>query len=63
MSEYLTAAEVAEWLGVSRRSITEWTRNGQMPGAVRMGHCWRYSRHAIAGKLSDGELLVERLTV
>lgn len=35
--EYLTAAELADWVGRSARTVRDWAARGLIPGAIRSG--------------------------
>jgi excisionase family DNA binding protein len=56
--EYLTIAEVADRLKLSRRTIWRWCKSGRLP-AVKVGHQWRITQHNLEefirrnGKLSS----------
>ena len=41
------ADEAAAWLGISKRTLLQFTRQGQIP-AVKVGRAWRYSQYALA---------------
>jgi excisionase family DNA binding protein len=38
----LTSKEVANWLGVSPRTVCLWAELGEMPG-FKLGHQWRFA--------------------
>ena len=44
--EFLTPQEVAELLGVSRRTITNWIKTGKLP-ALKIGRTVRIKREAL----------------
>ena len=45
-TEYLTAAQVAQWLGVSKKWIYRLSREGRIP-TIRVGRCIRFRPDAI----------------
>ena len=55
--EYLTAKQLAKKLNMSIKSITKWTAQHRIPGAVKMGYHWRYSSTEISKRLLSGQLL------
>ena len=42
MSVFLTLSEVAELLRVSPVTVYRMARKGEVPGAFRLGHRWRF---------------------
>jgi len=38
----LSSAEVANWLGISQRTVCLWAELGEIPG-FKLGHQWRFS--------------------
>jgi excisionase family DNA binding protein len=52
MSTYLTAAEVAETLGVSTRSVLRWIDRGDLPAVRLPGGRLRVSQTALAEHLA-----------
>ena len=38
--DYITTAEAAKRLGVSRRYVQKLVQQGKIPGAVQLGHAW-----------------------
>ena len=56
--EYVSTKELAEMLSVSKKFI-EANRNS-IPGAVKIGRCWRFNLPEIRRRLATGENLVDR---
>jgi len=56
--EYMTAAQLAEFLNVSEKFVRKHTDAGRLP-IVRMGRCIRYRRAEIERRLLSGALLCE----
>jgi excisionase family DNA binding protein len=50
---YLDAAEVAQLLGASMRSVRTWAANGVLPKPVRFGRSLRWSRSSIEEHARD----------
>lgn len=48
----LTSKEVADLLGVNRRTVQVWAKDGTLP-AVKIGRLLRFSREAINAKLKE----------
>ena len=46
-SPYLTATEVADYLGVSRRTVYNWLVSGEIPTVELPGRIRRFDREAI----------------
>ena len=46
MSEYLTPAQVAEELQVTRRTVYQWLLDGKLRG-LKAGKGWRITREAV----------------
>lgn len=46
LPRFLTPEEVADLLRVSRRTVYNWLRSGQLP-AIRIGKVWRVRREDI----------------
>jgi excisionase family DNA binding protein len=58
-TEWLTAAEAANYLKTEPRSLLRWVRNGQVPAYSLSGskrHVWRFRREDL-----DGALLANRV--
>lgn len=53
-SDVLTAKELSEMLKVSRKFVEKHTAAGEIPGQVKVGRVWRYSRIAIQRALRQG---------
>ena len=51
-SPLLTPAEVAERLGVHRRTVYLWLRSGKLPG-LKVGSQWRIPKEQAAAVLRD----------
>ncbi len=48
----LTAQEVAQLLRVSRKTVYEAARHGELPGVLRIGRALRFHRDAILQSMS-----------
>ena len=53
LPRFLTPEEVADLLRVSRRTVYNWLRSGQLP-ALRIGKVWRIRREDIERQTGDG---------
>lgn len=69
MTEHLTPAQLAERWQRRREWVTQQARAGAIPGAVRIGHFWRFpldaierfeQRHATADPLRMTDLSEKR---
>jgi excisionase family DNA binding protein len=49
---WLTAAELAELIGVSERSIRTWEQTGQLPPPARVGRLKKWNRAEVERHLS-----------
>lgn len=50
----MTSAEVAAWLGVSRRAISKWVQTGRLkPTATLPGGRYRFAREDVARQLGE----------
>jgi excisionase family DNA binding protein len=49
--EVLTAAEAAELLQISTKTLLRLAREGELPG-LKVGRCWRFGREELVGRLS-----------
>ena len=47
ISEYETAYQAAERLGVTPRTVQKWVSEGQIQGAVRHGKSWLIPKGAV----------------
>ncbi len=48
---FLTISECAELLRLSERSVYGMARNGELPGAVKVGGKWRVERSTLMASL------------
>ena len=53
MSELLTPSEVADYLGVSEATLTDWRYRRRGPEFLRVGRLVRYRRDALFGWLDE----------
>jgi excisionase family DNA binding protein len=53
MSEVLSARELADYLGVSYRTVLNLAKDGKLPG-LRLGTTWRFRRKVIDRLLAGG---------
>lgn len=53
LPRFLTPEEVADLLRVSRRTVYNWLRSGQLP-AIRIGKVWRVRREDIDPQAAQG---------
>jgi excisionase family DNA binding protein len=44
--EYISLGEVTRRLPISRGTALEWSKNGRLPAAIRLGHRWYFDRAA-----------------
>lgn len=52
-SEWLSGADLAAWLGVSRRTVEEWRYHGRGPVGHRVGRFVRYRRADVERWLAE----------
>jgi excisionase family DNA binding protein len=50
MTDLMSAQELAEYLGLSYRTVLELARKGEVPG-TRFGNTWRFHRGVIENML------------
>lgn len=55
--EYYTPEQLSNKLQMARKTIKKWTLARRIPGQLKCGGRWRYSRNAIEKALLRGELL------
>lgn len=59
-NEFLSPSELATMLGMSLKWVEKHTQARNIPGQVKVGRLWRYSRKEIEkGLLSGGQLLIK----
>ena len=58
--EFLDTPQLARMLNVSKKSIIKWREQRRIPGAVKCGRVWRYSRNEIRKRLLSGKLLLDK---
>ncbi|MGH2720541.1 MAG: helix-turn-helix domain-containing protein [Actinomycetota bacterium] len=46
-SDFLTPAQVAEWLNISHYTVLRAAREGGIPGARKIRNSWRFSRRIL----------------
>ena len=56
----LTGAQLADYIGMSKKFISKHTEAGRLPGVVRCGRLLRYDRQIIDRRLAAGNLLLEK---
>ena len=49
----LRPGDVAAFLAVGKTSVYAWARAGLIPGAVRVGHSWRFDADALVQWVND----------
>ena len=54
VSELLTTADVAQILRLSKKTVGEMMRNGELP-AMRIGNMWRVRRESLDGWIKKQE--------
>jgi excisionase family DNA binding protein len=54
-SVFLTLSEVAELLRVSPMTVYRMARKGEIPGAFRLGHRWRFSVEELEHLIKDDD--------
>ena len=59
-SEFLSTIQLAKMLNVSTKSIEKWRNQRIIPGACKIGRCWRFRKNEIEKKLLSGQLLNNR---
>ena len=47
MTKFLTAKELSQLLRIPKRSIYKFAKEGQIPGALRIGKHWRFCEDII----------------
>lgn len=52
-NETMSTKEVAELLGVSRRTITRLASQEKLPGASKVGGQWKFKKEAIRNKYKN----------
>jgi hypothetical protein len=55
--EFLTPEQLSIKLQLARKTIKKWTLARRIPGQIKCGGRWRYSRLAIEKAILRGELL------
>ncbi len=55
ITEYLTPAELAAFLGVSERTLSRWATNQSGPARTRVGRSLLYRRHTVLAWLESQE--------
>jgi excisionase family DNA binding protein len=56
--EFMTTEELAQYLNFSVKSIEKHRVTGRIPGAVRVGRVWRFSRAEVNKRILSGSLLL-----
>jgi len=54
MTDLMSAQELAEYLGLSYRTVLELAKKGEVPG-TRFGNTWRFHRAVIEKMLGHAE--------
>lgn len=54
MPEYMTIPEVCEFLRLGERTVYEMCREGELPGAVKVGNQWRVDQEKLRAWLEQG---------
>lgn len=54
-SDFLTSAEVAQKLRFTVRGVNKMAAEGRLPGAAKVGRCWRFDRYKLAVYLKAQE--------
>jgi len=54
MTDIMSAQELAEYLGLSYRTVLDLAKKGEVPGS-RFGNTWRFHRAAIEKMLGHAE--------
>jgi excisionase family DNA binding protein len=55
--EFYTPEELSRKLNLAKKTIKKWTQARRIPGQLKCGGRWRYSRLAIEKAILRGELL------
>jgi predicted site-specific integrase-resolvase len=55
--EYLTPEQLAAKFQLARKTIKKWTMARRIPGQIKFGGRWRYSRIAVEKAILRGEFL------
>lgn len=55
--ELIGRQELANMLGVSRKTVEAWDLQKRIPGRVKVGHLIKYQRSEIQRRFASGELL------
>ena len=55
LTELLTAAEIADYLGIHRETVYDFTRRGAIPGR-KVGGSWRYNPAEVLAALETQTL-------
>ncbi len=58
--EYLNTAELAVYLGNSRKFVEKYIAQRRIPGMVRIGGRWKFKRGDVEQALNRGELLLPK---
>ena len=45
--------DVTAYLNIGKSSLYAWARAGRIPGAVRVGHSWRFDADALVAWVND----------
>lgn len=54
LSSSLTLEQARVYVGVSRRTIYVMAEKGQLPGAYRLGWCWRVDKKILSDHVEKG---------
>jgi len=57
-NDFLTPEQLASMLQVSKKFIDKHIASRRLPGAVKIGRLWRFSRIEVEKRLVTGELLL-----
>lgn len=55
--EFLTSKELADYMNISIKFVEKYRHTGRIPGAVKVGGRWRFSKDEIDRHLLNGRLL------
>ncbi|NLW31125.1 MAG: helix-turn-helix domain-containing protein [Fibrobacter sp.] len=55
--EFLTSKELADYMNISIKFVEKYRHTGRIPGAVKVGGSWRFSKDEIDRHLLNGKLL------
>ncbi len=58
--EFFDTAGLARYLNVSPKSVVKWRNAKRLPGAVRCGRVWRFSRVEVEKRIAGGSLLLPK---